>query len=78
MKRNSSGDVIRMQESPAYTDNSAIVRFQRNILTNTSGTKIVMQQYGTQPGLTGDGYLGSTNWTLDTASALNNDPLLDA
>ena len=78
MKRNSIGDVIRMQESPGYTDNVAIVRFQRNILVNLGGTAIVMQQYGSQPGLTGDGYLGSTNWILDTASALNNNSLLDA
>lgn len=78
MERKSVGNVILMQESPAYENNHATVRFQRNILKNAGGNAIAMQQYGTQPGLIYAGYLGSKNWTLDGMSAMNNAEELNA
>lgn len=70
---------ITLQETPALENNDATIRMQRCIVKR-SGTNAVIRmiQYGSQPGLDGDRYLGSKVWNLDTMSALNSDNLLNA
>lgn len=67
-----------MQETPAVTGSEALVRFQRCIVKSASDESITMVQYGTQPGLTGSGYLGSVVWTLDALSADNSTAKMNA
>lgn len=69
---------ICMQETPAITGSEALVRFQRCIVKSASDESITMVQYGTQPGLTGSGYLGSVVWTLDALSADNSTAKMNA
>lgn len=78
MKRNSSGRVILLQETPANTGNEATLRIQRCVVVNGGDAVIIADQYGTQPGLNGAGYLGTSCWTLDTASKMNSDTSLNA
>lgn len=72
MQSNQAAHAICMQETPTVTDSEAFVRFQRCIVKSASDEVITMVQYGTQPGLTGSGYLGSSVWKLDALSADNS------
>lgn len=72
MQSNQAAHAICMQETPTVTDSEALVRFQRCIVKSASDEVITMVQYGTQPGLTGSGYLGSSVWKLDALSADNS------
>lgn len=72
MQSNQAAHAICIQETPTVTDSEALVRFQRCIVKSASDEVITMVQYGTQPGLTGSGYLGSSVWKLDALSADNS------
>lgn len=72
MQSNQAAHAICMQETPTVTDSEALIRFQRCIVKSASSEAITMVQYGTQPGLTGSGYLGSSVWKLDALSADNS------
>lgn len=72
MQSNQAAHAICMQETPTVTESEACVRFQRCIVKSASDEVITMVQYGTQPGLTGSGYLGSSVWKLDALSADNS------
>lgn len=74
-----SEPTILLQETPALENTSATIRMQRCIVKNLAGGRVIgASQYGTHPGLTYDGYLGTKLWTLDPASALNSDDQLNA
>lgn len=72
MQSTQAAHAICMQETPTVTESEALVRFQRCIVKSASNEAITMVQYGTQPGLTGSGYLGSSVWKLDALSADNS------
>lgn len=75
-----AGYAMTIQETPEYTGNECTIRMQRTIVKNhNTPTGIIhATQYGTEPGLTGTGYLGTSCWTLDEMSALNSDSILNA
>lgn len=69
---------IRMQ-SQERTGAKATAVFQRCIVKNPGGAKLVhMGLWATGEDLAKDGWLGSTDWALDSTSDLNNTSILNA
>lgn len=81
LKQTGNGYVIRLQETPSFTNNSATIRMQRNIVKNSAHPSNIIWVYqigANPPGLIYGGYLGSKVWTLDDMSALNNENILNS
>lgn len=74
---NSTFGAIRMQ-SQEKSGAEATAVFQRCIVKNTGGGPVVTMSLFSDPGLPKDKWLGSSDWTLDGMSALNNSNSLNA
>lgn len=75
--------VVALQETSAYTGNEANILMQRNIMKNAYGNfdaghpAVIAYVYGGGT-LSGDGYLNSNIWELDTMSEMNTESIANA
>ena len=77
IKCSSQEPCIALQESVAFTGNTMVIRMQRNIVKTNGNTVITAWTYPNHGTPSGNNYLNTAGWYLDSMSALNNAAILN-